>query len=83
MADEKAVKSDNAEVVGEMLSAIGGVLSELTEAVTGDRDAIQWKVGRMRIVCDGENCGRERPEEHADWLKRDGLDFCPECQRAA
>jgi hypothetical protein len=72
-------KSDDPEVVGGVLSAFGGLLAELTEAVTGDRDAIHWRVGRMRIICDG--CETERPEEHADWVKEDGLDFCPECQK--
>jgi len=89
MADDKSVKlnvrwsgekSDDPQVVGEILSNVGGLLNELTEAVTGQPDAIQWQVGRMRIVCDGENCGRERPGDHGDWVRRDGLDFCPDCQ---
>jgi hypothetical protein len=58
-------KSDDPQVVDEIISNIGGLL------------------GRMRIVCDGDGCGRERPEDHADWVRRDGLDFCPDCQRAA
>lgn len=88
MADDKTTiglrwsgeKSDDPQVVGEMLSAVGGLLEELSTAVTGDPDAIRWKVGRMRIVCDGEGCERERPEDHDDWIKRDGLDYCPACQ---
>lgn len=92
MADEKTTnlgirwsgeKSDDPQVVGEILSNLGGLLEELTEAVTGSRDSIQWQIGRIRIVCDGEDCERERPEDHADWVRRDGLDFCPHCQRAA
>jgi hypothetical protein len=74
-------KSDDPEVVGEILGAFGGLLGEVTEAVTGDRDAVRWRVGRMRIICDG--CETERREDAAHWIKRDGLDFCPDCQSAA
>ncbi len=74
-------KSDDPQVVGEILSAVGGLLEEVTGAVTGDPKAIKWEIGRIRIVCDGCEC--ERPEQHDDWMKREGLDFCPTCQTDA
>ncbi len=59
----------------ETLKEAGEALQGLMREVT----SVKWKLGPWRIVCDG--CGRERPEEHDDWIHHAGDDVCPACQR--
>lgn len=74
-------KSDDPETVGEILSAVGGLLREVTAEMVGDPDAIKWRMSPLRFICDG--CGKDRPEDFSGWLKRDGFDYCPACQRVS
>lgn len=86
MSDEKehltlrisGEEAGNAEVIGQSLSALDALFKEVARSQGIDPDAITLQVGQMGWVCDG--CERPRPEDHADWIKRDGLDFCPDCQ---
>lgn len=72
-------QADSAEVVGKTLEAMDGLFREVARAQGIDPDALTVKVGRMYVVCDGDDCGRERPADGEGWVRRDGLDFCPDC----
>lgn len=67
----------SAENVGNVLTAMDGLFKAVAESMGVDPDAIRLEVGNMRWVCDG--CGGDRPDDHADWTKRDGLDYCAAC----
>ena len=67
----------NAEAVGNALMGIDALFKEVARAKGIDPDSISLQVGQMGWVCDGCDCSR--PDQHDDWIKRDGLDFCPAC----
>lgn len=68
----------SAETIGAALTAMDGLFKAVAEEMGLDPDEVQLSVGKMGWVCDG--CGCDRPDDHGDWVKRDGLDFCPACQ---
>lgn len=67
----------SAETIAKALTAINGLVKEVASEM-GIED-LTLNVGQMGWICDGCEC--DRPEDHADWIKRDGLDYCPTCQR--
>jgi len=71
-------RSDDPAVVGEVLTAWGGLLRAVSAEVCGDENAVEWRLGGVRWVCDG--CGAERPERPDDWRRHKGLDWCPACE---
>jgi len=68
----------SAEHVGNVLAAMDDLFKEVARSTGLNPDDIRLEVGKMGWVCDG--CGCDRPDDHADWTKRDGLDFCRACQ---
>ena len=71
-------KAADAQVVGEMLTNLDGLFKAVAESMGEDPDSVSLDISGLHIICDG--CETTRPDEHRAWVKRDGLDFCPDCQ---
>lgn len=85
MEEEKKTKL-TVKMTGEpTLEDFVNVLSGLDEALKATarvlglpEEAANLRVTKLGFICDG--CGKDRPQEHLDWIHQDGLDFCPDCQ---